>query len=400
MPDPPMARRSPPARRQRPPQRRFWFVVHGWLGMTFSLLMAVIVLSGVAATLAYEIEWLADPDLRVAPGRKMAPYPELVGAVARAHPESAVEAIYAPEAPYLPVLAYISTPDTLLRKVYVDPHRATVLADKDFMTIQRFLRNLHMKLFLPRHGILLVGVFGLILLSSTVTGILAYKKFWRGFFRLRVAKGRRVFWGDLHRLSGLWSLWFLVVISLTGIWYGIEDIIDRSGSELVYPSYPRVSAARLDSLGPETPARVPLADAIATAKREVPGLEITAIRLSTSPSDPIVVHGGSGHTLVRGRANAVFVDPYDGSAIEVWRISEASLAKRWVHTVDPLHFGTFGGLATKIIWALFGLLIAAQIFTGSWMWLRRAHQEGRRGAVLDVRRHRGGEAESGPISPG
>jgi len=367
--------RKDPQGRRRKQRRRLWFVLHGWLGMKFSILMAVIVLSGAFATLGYELEWLFDPDLRVTPQDSRAAYPEMLRAVQAAFPDSAVTAIGGPEAPYLPAQAYISTPDDFLLKVYVDPYTARVLADKDFMTIQRFFRNLHMNLFVPKYGIYLVGFFGLVLLSSTVTGLIAYKKFWRGFFKLRRGKGARVFWGDLHRLSGLWSLWFLFLMALTGTWYGIELVIDDAGSDLVYPAYPQVREARLDALGPAPPDRAPLAAAIATAKREFPGLDVTSVRLSTGPRDPIVVHGQNGHTLVRGRGNAVFVDPYDASAITVWRIGEAGLAKRWVHTVDPLHFGTFGGLATKVIWTLFGLLSAVQIFTGSWMWLRRARKE-------------------------
>jgi len=391
--------RQPDGRRRRP-GRRLWFVVHGWLGMKFSILMAVIVLSGAFATVSHELEWLFDPDLRVSAEGSKVSYSEMLRAVEAAFPDSPVTAIWGPGASYLPAQAYVSTAEELARKVYVDPYTAEILADKDFMTVQRFLRNLHMNLFLPKYGIYLVGFFGLLLLSSTVTGLIAHKKFWRGFLRLRVGHGRRVFWGDLHRLSGLWSLWFLFLISLTGFWYGIEVVIDDTGSELVYPSYPSVTEARLDALGPEPPEAVSLSAAIATAKREIPGLEVTAVRLSTSPRDPIVVHGESGHALVRGRANAVFVDPYDASPIEVWRIGEAGVGTRWVHTVDPLHFGTFGGLATKLIWTVFGLLVSAQIFTGSWMWLRRARRESRRELALALRRARREDGAAEPASAG
>jgi len=370
-----------PRNRRRRPRRRLWFVLHAWLGLKLSILMAVIVLSGVLASLGHELEWLADPDLRVTPGREPSSYPDMARAVERARPDGVLLSIWGAEEPYLPAQAHVATADGALRKVYVDPFTAEVLADKDIMTIQTFLRNLHMQLFLPRHGILLVGFFGLILLFSTITGLVTYKKFWRGFFRLRLGTGKRVLWGDLHRLSGLWSLWFLILTSLTGMWYGFEVVINETGSELVYPSYPTISEARLDAADGPPPGSAPLPAAIATAKREVPGLTVTTVRLSTAPREPIVIHGDSGHALVRGRANAVFIDPFDASPVEVWRISEAGLAKRWVHMVDPLHFGTFGGLATKLIWTFFGLLICVQLITGSWMWLRRARKKNARAAV-------------------
>jgi len=356
---------------RRQSRRRLWFLVHSWLGVGASLVMLVIILTGVLATLGYELEWLLDPDLRVTPKEQAASYADMLSAVKQVYPEGVVQSIWGPKEPYLPAQAQVIAADESWRKVYVDPYTSEVLADKGIMTLQTFLRNLHNQLFLPRHGILLVGSFGLILLASTMTGLIVYKKFWRGLFKLRLGKGTRIFCGDLHRLTGVWSLWFLLLMSLTGLWYGVEVIIDGSGSDLVYPEYPTVSEARLNVLESSPAERAPLSEVIATAKAQIPDLEVTTVRLPTAPSQAVVVHGTSGHTLVRGRANAVFIDPYDASPIATWRLSEAGLSKRWVHTVDPLHFGNFAGLVSKLIWVVFGLMILAQIVTGFWMWRRR-----------------------------
>jgi len=49
-----------------------------------------------------------------------------------------------------------------------------------------------------------VTSLGFVLLLSLVTGLLAYKKFWRGLLRIpRWNRGARTLMGDLHRLAGL-----------------------------------------------------------------------------------------------------------------------------------------------------------------------------------------------------
>jgi len=255
----------------------------------------------------------------------------------------------------------------VFRTVYVDPFSGAVLSDGDIVSMQWFFRHLHMRFFLPDHGILLVGLFGVTLLVSTVTGVLTFKKWWRNAFRMRLGKGRRVFWGDFHRSSGVWSLWFLILISLTGIWYGVEELLHDAGRTLPYPPFPKVIEIPADAA---TRSPIPVDAAIAAAQAALPGLEPGALRLSITPSDPIVVHGLTGEVLVRDRINAVFVNPYDGQVIEIWSAAEAGLATRWVHTVDRLHFGDFGGLIVKLVWFVAGLTVTVQIISGSWLWCR------------------------------
>lgn len=58
------------------------------------------------------------------------------------------------------------------------------------------------------------------------------------------------------------------------------------------------------------------------------------------------------------------------------------VGERIVHTVDPLHFGTFGGLATKIIWAVFGLLLTSLAVTGAYIFAKRTRVAIREGVNL------------------
>ncbi|PIF00071.1 MAG: hypothetical protein CR994_07710 [Maribacter sp.] len=44
----------------------------------------------------------------------------------------------------------------------------------------------------------------------------------------------------------------------------------------------------------------------------------------------------------------------------------------WLNDIaDPLHFGSWGGLATKVIWFIGGLGISSLVLSGIWMTLKR-----------------------------
>ena len=130
---------------------------------------------------------------------------------------------------------------------------------------------------------------------------------------------------------------------------------------------------------------MPLADLdsiVARSRQEVPSLCVAVIRLPTFGTDVISVQGQADAILVRDRTNSVNFHPFSGELVNVQLAQDLSLARRWVDTADPLHFGDFGGLLTKLIWLLFGLALNALILSGAWLYLRRVRRlEDRREAA-------------------
>jgi len=346
------------------------FALHGWLGMSFGLLLFWICLSGAIAALSYEIEWLTQPELRIeaeGPVRWQATYDTL----RVAYPDHQVGGFARDEPSVMDSLAwssYIIRPDGDFAQVRVNPYQGEIVRTPTRLYLQDVARMFHYR-FLDggSWAFYLVCLVAFPLLFSIISALLFFKRWWRYLFRLRLGSGSRAFFSSLHRVTGVWSLVFGLIIGVTGVWYLVEDFLPE---QLAYSDSPKLSAQRLAAVGPAPPA-LPLARYIEAAREAFPGLEPTGIYLPTGPNGSVQVRGRTGRILVRDRANAVFLDPYDASVVDIHDSARDGALEWWINVADSLHFGYWGGLASKILWALFGLCLPVMVLTGAYLSWRR-----------------------------
>ena len=343
----------------------FW--LHSIVGLKLSLFLGFICLTGTIATISHEIEWLFKPALRASAVTGEVDWGRMWDAAQAAHPDARLSGIGTfdrSDTPYFAKSVSATDPDGQDFTIYVDPGTSRVTGHEYGRSFQDFMRGLHYYLFVP--GIIPVYVvtsLGFVLLMSMVTGIIAYKKFWRGLFRMpRWDRNGRTLMGDLHRLAGLWSLWFVAVIGITSIWYFVE----HAGIDLESPT-PIIASETTDKAIDGTVIN----RWVALSEREMPGLAITAIYLPFKPGNPAIVQGQWRAWLVRERTNAVFVDPMTDRVVGKRVAHEMGIGERIVHTADPLHFGTFGGLVTRLIWVVFGLLLTGMAGSGAYIYAKR-----------------------------
>jgi uncharacterized iron-regulated membrane protein len=362
--------------------RKRLFQFHGWLGMTFGALLFVICLSGSAAALSHEIDWLLNPAVRAFPtGAPRLGWEDWVRAARQAQPDWHVRWVEAPFNAYAAVEVVLDAPSGLWRRIYVHPETGRVQGYSSYFNVQRFLRDFHRLLNIFTWGLFLVSAFALVLLLSIVSGLLFYKNWWRNLFQLRLRKGGRAFASDLHRMLGTWTFVFGAIISVTGIWYFCEQTL-ATYSRDSFPKPLFLSRSRLASHGP-TP-QFASADRLAAAARQAfPDLRIVAIHFPLTNQSPVRIYGQGPALLVRDAANTVSLDPYSAEVLDVQRAENLPAGERLAHTADPLHFGDFGGLATKLLWSFFGLALPVMILAGSYLSIRRT---GERSEWLRIRR--------------
>ncbi len=352
--------------------RKILFRLHGWLGLNIGLLLFVVCFSGSFATLSHEIDWLLNPAMRSETRNEPYNWTAMYDAVTNAFPGGVISGIYAPVGHGFAALAYVSFTNGQSRKAYLDPYTGALQGHTNFFTVQRFFRTFHRRFFDGKRGIVIVTLTAFILLVSGLSGFCFYRGWLKQLFSLRTDRGPRRLWSDLHKTTGIWTLLFSLLIAFTGVFYFIEVCFQTANNykALLPPPLPKIDKRSLGTYGPQPRLRSPneYAD---LAREAFPGLEIRSVRMPTRVGSPVYFDGQAGNPLIRDRANKVLLHPFTDEVIATQHGSDLAFVPFITDLVNPLHFGYFGGIGTKILWCVFGVALSFSILVGTYLWVVR-----------------------------
>src|SRR5262249_1271430 len=74
--------------------------------------------------------------------------------------------------------------------------------------------------------------------------------------------------------------------------------------------------------------------------------------------------------------NHVYMDPATGGVVSIDRIGDRPLRERFLAAMAPIHYGEFGGLPIKTLWAVLGITPALLFVTGLVAWWRPKRKQG------------------------
>ena len=359
---------------------RVWWHVHQWVGLKLAILMSFICLTGTLAVVSHEIDWMMLPSLRVAPSSVAAGEPDWNRMVASATAYPGVERVQfmnEPTASAFAAKAMVVWQDKSIGYLHLHPTTGVVQGEGHWVNAARILRNMHRHLNLPGNiGIPLVTSLSFLLLVTLGTSFVVYKKWWRGFWKAPRGRDARTWWGDFHRLAGVWTLWFVALIALTGLWYFVEQMGGRA------------DVPRAEGIAdfPAAPVDVGshFAAALAAARKADPDLRIQGVRFPVERSGAYVFEGEKAAVLVRPRANTVWVEAATGKVLAKFDGTDLNVHQRISEMADPLHFGDFGGYWTKAIWVLFGGLLTALSVSGMAIYALRIGREIKQATPFEI----------------
>ncbi len=349
---------------------RLFFDWHSWLGVLSGLLLFVVCWGGTFATLSHELDWLVNPAQRVAVSGELRSPEDFHKAVADAYPNAQIQTIYAPRYANFAAEVGIRDENKLAKRVYVDPYTLKIRGEGPRLNIQRYLRDFHRRLFTGSFGFYLICLASVPLLGSLITSLYFYKRWWRRFFEFKSARTVRTFVSNLHRISGLWAIWFVIIISVTGTWYLFERIRTIYGDEFfAYSDAIPSAVVPIPMLDYESEHAMPFSALLQIAREERPDIDIAYV--STNRNGYFYVVGQTDNLLVRNRANKIYLLPSTGEIVYSQYGENLNSYWYWSNMADPLHFGNFGGLVTKLIWCFFGLVLSFLSLSGVWLFAKR-----------------------------
>ena len=361
--------------------KRIW-QLHSWLGLICGVGLLVIGVTGSLLVFHDEIDAWRFPALHhtqsSAAGRL--PYDALWKSLRQAFPNEKITGWLPARAPDRTDAVYVTRPsEEDARVFYLDQYTGQV-RDRPRRTARTFfgwLLELHFTLLGGTVGMFVAGLLAALLLVLGLSGVWLYRGFWRHFFTLRWGRSARLFFSDLHKMIGISSTGFNLILGFTGAWWNLNAVWSRWTAPATPATPP---PAQVGGPFDFTADGLSLDGLMARAQTELPGYQAVYLALPPERTGTITFYGTvPTHNLLRGDfGSRLLFDAANGSLRQVVDIRRGSVWEKIGDSFALLHYGTFGAVfgsvvdaAVKILWTLLGLTPGVLAVTGFMIWRLR-----------------------------
>ncbi|MEM9920395.1 MAG: PepSY-associated TM helix domain-containing protein [Bacteroidota bacterium] len=359
--------------------KKIWSV-HNWVGLYAGVVIAILSLTGVVALFKFEIDEALNPSLYKVPieNQKVDLNP-IIDSLNHVYgiENFGILGIPQQEGKSWTVNYFVrkSQFDVKDWQIFLNPYNGKIVGLRDYYSSSGFfIRNLHVRLYEGFFGRQIVGLAGLALLLSTITGFWIYGRFMKKqlFASIR-AKNLRVKMADYHKLIGVTTLVFNLMIAITGTWLGLQRFLQ-----------PAIAGGRPGLYKNDKPPISKEEDAAYTidyhkayekARAIFPELKIKSLTPSTNGNRTIEVRGDVVRTAFERNAFRLLLDKKNLEEIYRYDVRSASLGDKAFYIQESMHFGDWGGIWLKILYAFFGVTSGFLALTGFVVYLKRTEKK-------------------------
>ena len=376
-------------------RRALWRNLHRWLGLFIGGWFALVGLSGSLLVYEDEIDAWLNPQLLVdtLTGSRLAPE-DMPAKVAEAMPLARIERIRPPREPGEVYRVIIQAAPHLRTgspraEVFLSPVSGEVLGTRDADTSGlarvywvRTLYEFHRNVLLGNWGSNIVGIAGLLLMTSAISGLLVawprQRSGWKRLIGIKLRAGLTRVLFDAHRSSGVVLFVLLMLATFTG-------------STLVYVNYARDIVSVFSPVAPfpvvpwrdTPPDDWPSFERIASGVRaQYPHHFMREIHVPSKPTAGYLFYLKQPGDVHRLGDTMVWVHVASGDILFERSARSRTAGESVMHWLYPLHSGSAFGTAGKIAMFITGFAMLLMFPTGLWVWLRkrraRQFEDGRR----------------------
>jgi uncharacterized iron-regulated membrane protein len=355
---------------------RTWYGVHKWTSLVCTAFLLLLCVTGLPLIFHHEIDHLLGNEFEPAAlpaDVPKAPLDRVVAEGSARYPAEFVQFVFwdrdEPELVFLSMAPSRDANPQNNRILVLDGRSAEVLGEpklqEGFMYI---MLKLHTDMFAGLPGKLFLGFMGLLFVIAIVSGVVVYGPFMRklDFGTVRKDRAARIKWLDLHNLLGIVTITWALVVGGTGVINTWVDLaiqfwrVDQLAA-MVAPYRDKPPLVELGSLDA----------AVATARRAAPDMTPATVAFPGS------LFSSNHHYAVFMRGDApltarllkpALIDAQTGALTDTrdlpWYMTALLVSQ-------PLHFGDYGGMPMKIIWAVLDVITIVVLGSGLYLWLRR-----------------------------
>ncbi|MEO1657578.1 MAG: PepSY-associated TM helix domain-containing protein [Pseudomonadota bacterium] len=374
--------------------------LHSWSGVALGLFVYIVAFSGCLALFFDELQTWEDPARRLTVAENLAPidatFTEWIGESLGGEGKAGFVRITYPTAhePYYTGFLEVETPredgghDHEFVEQRWDTQTGAPIADRGH-GVSHWLKDFHRDLMWPDAlggrtlGRGLVGIAGVVLMLSIITGVVAHTKITGELFTLRFFRSMRLKWQDTHKVLGLWGLPFYSMIAFTGAVIGVVTLLAPIIAMLTFKG------------DQEALIQAVLGEPIEASGIPAEMLSVDDMRSFVEPTSghpaAFIIMNNWGDENARfdiyfepdtelAQVEGYQINGVTGELITDSPFENLSAANRTLNAVTPLHYGTYGGVVLKFVYFFLGLSLALVTALGMMMWVeRRLHgNEGKR----------------------
>jgi len=352
---------------------RRWSIVHTWSSLICTLFLLMLAVTGLPLIFHHEIDHLLGdaPHYREMPADTPRLDLEQLARAAEAHRPGEVMQYFGwddedPNGVMAITAATAGTEPNSSHTFALDARTGEALempsANGGFMMV---MLRLHVDMYANLPGKLLLAFMGLLFVVAIVSGTVLYAPFMRKleFGQVRVNKSRRMRWLDLHNLIGVVTLTWALVVGVTGVISACADLLIASWRN---DALATMIAPYKDA--PPLTQRAPATRLLEIAESAAPGMQADFIafpgtRFSSEHHYAVFLKGNTH--LTAHLATPVLID---AQTLQVTAVVERPWYMDALGMSQPLHFGDYGGMPMKILWAVLDVLTIIVLGSGVYLW--------------------------------